>query len=148
MGLLDIFDPIGKLVKGVGDIIDNVSTTEEEKLAKKNELTALVNDFQSKVLEHEVAIAKQQASVILAEANGKSWLQRNWRPLLMVVFMSILVNNMILLPYVPGVEPLEFPAQFWVLLTVGVGGYITGRSYDKKQTTDMMKPMSFNKPVE
>jgi hypothetical protein len=142
MAIWSVFDPIAKLVKGVGDIIDNVSTTEEEKLTKKNELTSLVNEFQSKVLEHEVEMAKQQASVILAEANGKSWLQRNWRPLLMVVFMAILVNNMILLPYVPGVQPLEFPAQFWVLLTVGVGGYIGARTYDKKQATDQTKPAS------
>lgn len=139
MAIWSVFDPIAKLVKGVGDIIDNVSTTEEEKLTKHNELTSLVNEFQSKVLEHEVEMAKQQASVILAEANGKSWLQRNWRPLLMVVFMAILVNNWILVPYIPGVQMLEFPAAFWALMTVGVGGYIGGRSYDKKQGTDLMK---------
>ena len=37
-------------------------------------------------------------------------------------------------------DTLEFPAQFWVLLTVGVGGYIGARSYDKKQGTDQVKP--------
>ena len=136
MAIWSIFDPLAKLVKGVGDIIDNVDTSDEERLTKQNELAAIVNEFQAKLLDHEVAMAKEQASVILAEANGKSWLQRNWRPMLMVVFMAILVNNMILLPYVPGVQPLEFPAQFWVLLTVGVGGYIGARTYDKKQATD------------
>ena len=140
MAIWSIFEPIGKLVGAVTGLIDEIDTTDEEKLEKRNELTAIVNEFQSKVLEHEVAMAKEQASIILAEANGKSWLQRNWRPLLMCVFMAILVNNMILLPYVPGVQPLEFPAQFWVLLTVGVGGYIGARSYDKKQGTDQVKP--------
>ena len=136
MAIWSIFDPLAKLVKGVGDIIDNVDTSDEERLTKQNELAAIVNEFQAKLLDHEVAMAEEQASVILTEANGKSWVQRNWRPMLMVVFMAILVNNMILLPYVPGVQPLEFPAQFWVLLTVGVGGYIGARTYDKKQATD------------
>ena len=142
MAIWSILDPLAKLVTGVGDIIDNVSTTEEEKLEKRNELQVLVNELKMKVMDHEVEMAKQQASIIMAEANGKSWMQRNWRPVLMFVFMAMLVNNMILLPYIPGVEVLEFPAQFWVLLTVGVGGYIGGRTYEKKSQLD-----NFNKPT-
>lgn len=78
---------------------------------------------------------KAKGKIIEAEAKGESWMQRNWRPLLMMTFIAIIINNYILMPYLAmfGVltPKLALPPEMWTLLTVGVGGYIVGRSGEK-----------------
>lgn len=74
-------------------------------------------------------------SIIVAEAQGESWLQRNWRPLLMLTCIGIIANNYVLYPYlklfVAAPPLLEMPDALWELLKIGVGGYVIGRSVEK-----------------
>ena len=132
---MGIFDFIGSIIKPVADLIDNVSTTDEERLQLKNKLTTIQNEFGAKLLEYQSKLTEAQSNIIVAEAKGQSWLQRNWRPLLMISITAILVNNYILFPYISmftdKVTMLEFPGGLWTLLTTGVGGYIIGRSGEK-----------------
>jgi hypothetical protein len=76
-----------------------------------------------------------KSSVVVAEANGESWLQRNWRPLTMMTFVVIMIFNFIFAPIMGMVglvvPTLEIPPHMWTLLTVGIGGYIGGRSIEK-----------------
>ena len=78
-------------------------------------------------------------NIILAEANGKSWLQRNWRPILMISIVAIIVNNYILFPYLSlfGVKviSLNLPDKLYTLMEIGVGGYVVGRSGEKIMQT-------------
>lgn len=78
---------------------------------------------------------KAKSAVVIAEAKGESWMQRNWRPVLMFTFIALIINNFILVPYMAAVglpiSPLPLPTEMWTLLTIGVGGYIGGRSYEK-----------------
>jgi hypothetical protein len=144
VSIFDKLNPIAaisKLVDSVSNLIDGASTTEEEKLQAKRELFEAQTAFQVAWMDFQVKMAEQQAKVITVEAQG-GWMQRNWRPALMFVFMAILFNNWILLPYIPGVQALEFPTEFWALLTVGVGGYIGAREYGKKQQTDLIKSLN------
>lgn len=73
--------------------------------------------------------------MIVAEAQGESWLQRNWRPLLMLCFVLILFNNYVAAPYARALglalPTLDLPQGAWALLNIGVGGYIAGRSAEK-----------------
>ena len=75
------------------------------------------------------------ASIVKAEAAGESWLQRNWRPILMLTIVSIIFNNYVLAPYLSlftdKVAILDLPGGLWALLNVGVGGYVAGRSGEK-----------------
>jgi hypothetical protein len=72
---------------------------------------------------------------IVAEAQGESWLQRNWRPLLMLCFTLIVFNNYVGAPYARAfgldLPTLELPDGAWALLNIGVGGYIAGRTAEK-----------------
>ncbi|MBL4613753.1 MAG: hypothetical protein JKY27_02605, partial [Magnetovibrio sp.] len=70
------------------------------------------------------------AKIIVAEAQGDSWLQRNWRPLLMVLFGIIIANNYILVP-IFGTPAADIPPDMWDLLKLGVGGYVVGRTAEK-----------------
>jgi len=126
--LLDIFDPVAK-------IVDETVTSKEEKQTLFNELEKIKNQASENILKYQTELLKAQAKIVEAEAGGESWLQRNWRPLLMVSITAILINNFILFPYLSlfteKVVMLELPNGLWTLLTAGVTGYVVGRSAEK-----------------
>lgn len=123
-----VFEPLAK-------IIDDLTLSKEEKAQIK--LTALQAQLQmsSEILQYESKLIEAQASVIKAEAEGASWLQRNWRPILMLVIVFIIANNYIVNPYLKAMFGwdliLELPEALWTLMTIGVGGYLAGRSGEK-----------------
>jgi hypothetical protein len=85
----------------------------------------------NKLIDTYIEIEKLKASVIEAEMSG-NWLQRSWRPILMMSLVVIVVNNYILFPYFPDtLMMLDLPDELWNLLTIGVGGYVAGRSIEK-----------------
>ena len=132
---MSVFSILQTIIKPVGDIIDNVSTTEEERLEGQARLAEVTKDIELKMLDYANNLAENRTKIILAEAQG-SWLQRNWRPLLMLTAIIIIFNNYVLTPYIGILAPeyvtvLELPGGLWALLTTGVGGYVLGRSGEK-----------------
>ncbi len=132
MGILAF---LGTIISPVTALIDSLHTSEGEKQELKNSLYSMEAAFTGKVLEYETKLIQAQASIIKAEATGHSWLQRNWRPLLMTLFGIIILNNYILNPYMAALFDIditmEIPEQMWSLLKLGVSGYIVGRSVEK-----------------
>jgi hypothetical protein len=136
-----LFDFLKNLISPITNLIDELHTSGEEKAAAKAKLVELISAANAQVMEAETKFAELQSRVIIAEAQGSSWLQRNWRPVLMMTFTAILANNFILAPYFSAlthgaIKVLEFPTAFWGLLTVGVGGYIAGRTFEKIKGVD------------
>ena len=87
----------------------------------------------------------QAASIIiLAEASSGSWLTNSWRPALMWICIIVIFNNYILMPFVNVIFGttlyLDIPDPMWNLLTIGVGGYIAGRSAEKVATNWKKSP--------
>ena len=108
---LPLLSTIGPIAKMVGGIVDKAIPDKDLKEKLKHELnTQLING------EHEELIAKSR--IIQAEAESKHWLTATWRPALMWICIIVIANNYILAPV-------------WNLLTIGVGGYIAGRSGEK-----------------
>jgi len=72
---------------------------------------------------------QSRSSIITAEANGESWLQRNWRPMLMLWFAALVGG------YWFGLTPDNLSQQtvlaLFDIVQLGVGGYIAGRSAEK-----------------
>ena len=69
-----LFEPVAKLV-------DDVHTSTEEKQVlqakmKEIELATLIE-----VLGYEKQLMESQKDIIVAEAQGGSWLQKSWRPI-------------------------------------------------------------------
>ena len=84
-----------------------------------------------KLIETYLEIAKLQSSVLTTEMQG-NWLQRSWRPLLMLMIILIIFNNYVLLPYFPNtLELMVLPDDLWDILKIGLGGYVVGRSAEK-----------------
>jgi hypothetical protein len=128
MGLLDgLFKKgIDDTVAAVGGVIDTISTSDEEKLDKKNQLAKIVTDS----LTQSLSI---QAAVLQSETTGNA-LQRNWRPIVMLAFAFIVVYRYFIAP-VFHLELIDMPEQFWSLLELGIGGYVIGRTVEKTANT-------------
>lgn len=117
----------GPLMKGLFGIIDQVVEDKDQ----ANVIKARLAEQQNRLIETEL---KGAIEIILAEARG-NWLQRSWRPVLMLVIIVIVANNYIIAPYVAmwtdKVTVLELPQGLWTLMVTGVGGYIAGRTGEK-----------------
>ena len=126
---------LSELISPVTNLVDELFTSDEERGQMRNALAKIESQVEMKMLAYEAEIIKYQSDVIIAEAKGDSWLQRNWRPSLMVVFGFIVANNYIIAPYLSAMfgweVVLEIPEQLWGLLSLGVGGYIGGRTVEK-----------------
>ena len=68
----------GDVISSVGKVLDNLFTNEEERIKAKNEVFKIIK-------EKELELQKMQTDIILQEAKG-NWLQRSWRPIIMLSF--------------------------------------------------------------
>jgi hypothetical protein len=109
----------------VGDLmggLDNLFTSKEDKIKAK----AIIQDI---IAKKELALQKMQADIITTEAKG-NWLQRSWRPILMLAFGFVVIYCKFIGPlFGLTVPPLE--SEFWNLLQLGIGGYVIGRTGEK-----------------
>lgn len=126
---MNVLSLISGIFKPAAALIDNLHTSEEEKMQVKQAMFELQVSAFSKAEEYEQELLKAKASIINAEATGQSWLQRNWRPLTMVWF------NVLLGMYWFGLTPDGITEatinKLFTLLQIGIGGYIAGRSVEK-----------------
>ena len=124
MGLFDrIFSGgIAEATTAIGGVVDKFVTNDEERLAAKKELTQVVTKFTTD-------ITAAQADVLKVELSG-NWLQRSWRPLLMVAFGFIILYQYFI-SQVFSLPQVDLPERFFDLLEIGLGGYVIGRSVEK-----------------
>jgi hypothetical protein len=124
---MSLFDRVkGGIIQEAGDaingLLDRTVTTDKERLEQKQQL---MNVFVG--LFDKITTAKRD--VLLEEAKG-SWLQRNWRPMVMLGFAFIVMYAKFFAPAF-GLPNAELESEFWNLLSLGIGGYIIGRSGEK-----------------
>lgn len=125
-----------KLVDAVGNTVDKISTTKEEKLKAKSEIITTLTDFTSHAFE-------LQKELTLAEMHGNKY-QRSWRPSLMYMCMFIIFNVLFLFPFVNTFVQNEYLGKFitqamdlkpfWNVLAIGTGVIGIGRSGEKIAT--------------
>ena len=113
----------------IGDIVNRVLPADANKAGE------IEREIRLSLLENEEKLENMRGQIVLAEANSGSWLTSTWRPLLMMVIVSIIALNYLIFPLISltlGV-PLEIdlPSELWTLLNIGVGGYVVGRSGEK-----------------
>ena len=118
-GILDIFK--SKAVEQVGNIVDNVVTSNDEKSEAKKQLAEVV-------LSNLTELSKIQGEVIMTEMKG-SKLQKNWRPSMMITFGAILVCKWF--GWTDAEIPVELELELMSIVKLGLGGYVVGRSAEK-----------------
>ena len=114
-----------ELVKGVGGVIDDLHTSEEEKLAAGQKVKELISNYE---VEMEKTITDRWKSDMASD----SWLSKNVRPMVLV----FLVVATVLMIFIDA-GTIEFNVEAkWtdllqlVLITV-IGAYFGGRSLEK-----------------
>lgn len=132
---MNLLGLIGDIFKPAVDLIDELHTSEEEKMQVKQKLFGMQVDAFKKAEEYETELLKAKASIITAEANGQSWMQRNWRPITMLTFLALVVSDSF------GLLAFRLAEQAWTLLQIGLGGYVVGRSAEKivPKVTEVMR---------
>ena len=119
-----IFDFLGALVKPVTDLIDNLHTSVEEKGALQLETLKLQNIISMKLLDYEAQLLGAKKDIIVAEAQGTSWLQKSWRPITMLTLLILTVCDSF------GWLPNPLAKEAWLLIQISLGGYLSGKSIE------------------
>ena len=127
MGLLQkVFSSgAGKLIKDVGGVLDDLTTSKEEKLAAQQKIKELISN-------HELEMQKQVTNRWEADMKSDSWLSKNVRPL---VLIFLVVSTVLMIFIDAGVIAFNVEEKWTdllqlVLITV-IGAYFGGRSIEK-----------------
>lgn len=113
------------LVKEVGNVVDDLTTTEEERLEAKQKIENAIYSYETK-------IQKEVSERWKSDMNSDSWLSKNIRPLT----LATLIISTILLVFIDSGRIDFHVNENWqdllqiVLITV-IGAYFGGRSFEK-----------------
>lgn len=130
MSVLDFLNPVQSIAKIADDIIGKFVADPQQKAAAQLALYEAQTSAAQAVLDAQQRFADAQAKVVVSEAQSASWIARNWRPILMLVFTYIIAHNYVIAP-IFGIGAVPIPDRMWSLLELGIGGYIGGRSLEK-----------------
>ena len=114
-----------ELVKEVGSVVDNLTTTDEERAEAKQKLQDMIRGY-------EAQMQKEVSTRWTQDMNSDSWLSKNIRPM---VLIFLVVSTVILIFIDGGVISFHVESN-WInllqltLLTV-IGAYFGGRSWEK-----------------
>jgi hypothetical protein len=127
------------LVKGVGGVLDDLTTSKEEKLAAEQKIQELISDYETKM---EQNITDRWS----ADMNSDSWLSKNVRPLVLI----FLVVCTVLMIFIDAGAVSFTVEEKWtdllqlVLITV-IGAYFGGRTMEKRVKPEEGKRGLFGK---
>ena len=121
---------IQAILAPISNLIGKVLDTDVPAAGASDQLKA---DIQMQLLAMDSKELEHATSIIVAEANGKSWLQRNWRPLMMVWFGILIGAHW--LGFTPPNLTENTVNQMFALVKLGIGGYIGARTAEKVANT-------------
>ena len=114
-----------ELVKSVGGVLDNLTTTKEEKLAAEQKIKDMIMGY-------EAEMQKQVTARWSMDMNSDSWLSKNIRPLTLIF---LVISTVLIIFIDAGVLQFDVKSSWvdllqLVLITV-IGAYFGGRSLEK-----------------
>ena len=115
----------GDLVKEVGNVVDNLTTSDQERLEAKKQIKEVVLDYEKTM---QVEVSKRWEY----DMKSDSWLSKNIRPM---VLIFLCVSTVLLIFIDAGFYSFNVE-QSWidllkVVLMTTVGAYFGGRSFEK-----------------
>ena len=114
-----------ELIKGVGGVLDNLTTSKEEKLEAERKVKELVSSY-------EIEMEKNITERWKMDMQSDSWLSKNIRALVLVF---LVISTVLMIFIDAGMISFEVEAKWTdllqlVLITV-IGAYFGGRSLEK-----------------
>jgi len=131
---IGITELIAGIFKPAAELIDNLHTSTEEKLEQKRLLLEVQGRAMDRVHEYNTALLEGQARIVNSEAKSEHWVTATWRPIVMLGLFSLVMLDSF------GWLPNRLSEEAWLLLQIGLGGYVVGRSVEKGVKTYREKP--------
>ena len=123
--MIGVTDLIAGIFKPAAELIDELHTSEDERLTAKGHLLDVQAAAMQRVFDYEKSTLEAQANIVNSEASSEHWLTATWRPVTMLTMLVLVVGDaMMWLP-----NPLSEDA--FMLLQIGLGGYLVSRSAEK-----------------
>src|SRR3972149_6453570 len=131
-GLLEIVKAAaGGILKPAFDLVDQLHTSEAEKLVLRAQMLNAQQDFEVQLYEAETVRLQSQHAVQIAEQDRGNAISRSWRPVVGLAF----VLQMFLIYGVPAlkgtVASVALPDEYWYANMAILGVAIAGRSAEK-----------------
>lgn len=120
---MGLFDFISNIFSPASKIVDELHTSEEEKLTLKNELAKIQGKAQDRILDYESKLAEYRHKLLIAEANSPHPFVALWRPICSTALVTIIVLASFGLCH-PGPE-------LYKLAEIFLGAYVGGRTIEK-----------------
>ena len=122
---MNFVDLIAGIFKPAAELIDELHTSEEEKLKQQRRLLEIQAMVLDSSLQYEKQMMTAKAEIVSAEAKSEHWITATWRPITMLTFLALAVGDAL------GWLPNPLRDEAWTLLQLGLGGYVVGRSAEK-----------------
>ncbi len=146
--LSDLFSGgIKDVIASVGSVIDDVVTSDEERLTLKNALSVIQNKADERKMEFEENEEKERTARHASDMKSDSWLSKNIRPMSLIFllgFVSILSLTDGNLQWAYGPEAdiklwefdirAEYITLYQSLLLMAFGFYFSSRGLEKLMT--------------
>ena len=122
MGVTEL---IAGIFKPAATLVDELHTSEEERLKAKGHLLDVQAAAMQRVFDYEKEMIKGQQAIVTAEAKSEHFIVAAWRPITMLTFLILAVGDSL------GLLATPLKDEAWMLLQLGLGGYVVGRSGEK-----------------
>ena len=118
----------GGVIKEIGVVIDNLTTTEEEKLEIKKQVQQILEDADTKA---QVEVSKRWE----ADMKSDSFLSKNIRPFILI-YLTVIFTSLCFFDGNIGEFEIaeEYIPIFQTLLVTVYGAYFVGRTWEKAKS--------------
>jgi len=118
----------GGVIKEIGNVIDKLTTTEEERLEVKKQIQQILEDADTKA---QLEVSKRWE----ADMKSDSFLSKNIRPMILV-YLTVIFTSLAFFDGNIGEFGLakEYIPIFQTLLVTVYGAYFVGRTWEKAKS--------------
>ena len=123
--MIGVTDLIANIFKPAANLVDELHTSDEERLNAKSKMLEVQAAAMQQVFDYETQALTARANIVNSEASSSNLLASSWRPLTMLTFLVLAVGDSL------GLLATPLRDEAWMLLQLGLGGYVVGRSGEK-----------------
>ncbi len=133
---------VSGIIKPATELIDNLTTTKEEKLELKARMMEIENALTAKLIDLETRTIEAKEKIMVAELQQTDNYTKRARPTIIYGGLAILALNHVLLPWAAwfgihifskaiNLPSITLPSEFWIAWGGVCGVYAFGRSKEK-----------------
>jgi hypothetical protein len=123
--MIGVTDLIANIFKPAANLVDELHTSDEERLTAKSKMLEVQAAAMQQVFDYETQALTARANIVNSEASSGNLLASSWRPITMLTFLVLAVGDSL------GLLATPLRDEAWMLLQLGLGGYVVGRSGEK-----------------